>query len=70
MNETRHPPHASEAMLERARRILELTHHDWRLHEQVQAPRKGKRARRQGTFPYTGGFQSQTSAIIVPMDRR
>lgn len=38
-------------MLERARQILELTYHDWRLHEPRQ--RRGKTASKQGhRFPY------------------
>lgn len=31
-------------MLERARQVLELTYHDWRLHEHT--PRKNKAARK------------------------
>lgn len=34
----------SIAMLERARQVLELTYHDWRLHE--RPVRKGKGARK------------------------
>lgn len=46
MKNTSQDIQAASAMLERARQILELTYHDWRLHEPQQ--RRGKAARKQG----------------------
>lgn len=40
---------AAAAMLERARQVLELTYHDWRLYE--RPPGRGKAARKQQNRP-------------------
>lgn len=45
MKNTSHDIAAASAMLERAAQILELTHHDWRLHERPK--RRGKDAKKQ-----------------------
>lgn len=38
---------ATVTMLERAREVLELTYHDWRLHERPQRRRKAARKQEQ-----------------------
>jgi len=48
MKNTRHDIQAASAMLERARQILELTYHDWRLHERHQRRGKGRVVNKQG----------------------
>lgn len=40
MKNTRQDIAVATAMLERARQVLELTYHDWRLHERPQRNRK------------------------------
>ena len=68
MDKTKHQGSAT-AMLERARRILELTLQDWRLHEQAERKRKGKQRGPQGETAYKGGLLNDTESILIQLKR-